>query len=268
MARPRDVIDLNVGGKIIPVKRSTFREVEGSKLAAMVSEETEDRDKNNYIFLDINPDHFAIIVNCLRAKNISDDTNVPFPKLNPEEVRPFLELAQQLGLEEQFSFDIPKFKLHGPWIGIENKASGSIAKHIKPNRPVGYALSDVHPRGFIRWSLKIESIKTQMFIGVLNADTEPYDNRSYDMQGSYGWLLMVGESAIGSAFNDGKKIYNLIADIKQGDTVEVLLNSVSTRLSLVVSPVREYHMFLPNENGWRLHINLFNKDDEIQIVLP
>jgi hypothetical protein len=88
------------------------------------------------------------------------------------------------------------------------------------------------------------------------------------MQGSYGWLLNVGDEIIGSAWNNGKKIYNLIADVKKGDTVEVLLNSVTAKLSLVLSPVREFHMFLPNSEGWRLHINLFHHNDIIQIMSP
>jgi hypothetical protein len=267
MARPNDFIPLNVGGRMMAAKRSTLCQIEGSVLATKFSEVTEDnldRDENNNIFLDLNPKYFSIILDYLRAKSIQP-TNVPFPKLKPEEIRPFSELAIQLGLENEFSLDIPKFTQHGTWITLKANA---VATHTGHNRAVGYALSDIHRNGIIRWQLKLESIQSQMFIGVLKADTEPYDNRSYDMQGSYGWLLNVGDEIIGSAWNNGKKIYNLIADVKKGDTVEVLLNSVTAKLSLVLSPVREFHMFLPNSEGWRLHINLFHHNDIIQILSP
>ncbi len=267
MARLHDFIRLNVGGRIMTAKRSTLCQIEDSKLAAMFSEATEDnRDENNSIFLDLNPKYFSIILNYLRAKSIPQTKfNVPFPKLKPEEVRPFLELATQLGLQSEFSLDIGKFTLHGTWITIKDNC---VAKHTGRNQAVGYALSDIHPEGIIRWQLKLESIQSEMFIGVVKADTEPYDNRSYDMQGSYGWLLKVGEKAIGSAWNDGKVIYYLIADVKKGDIVEVLLNSVTAKISLAVSPAREFHMFLPNSDGWRLHINLFQQNDMIQILSP
>lgn len=268
MSSSNGYIRLNVGGKLMVAKRSTLCHVKGSQLAKICAEQQEDnlhRDENNDIFLDLNPKYFSIILNYLRSKMIPQtiETNAPFPKLKPEQVRPFTELVMQLGLEEAFSFAITTFKQHGKWITIEN---GSLATHTGYNQGTGFALSDIHPSGMIRWQLLLESIQTQMFLGVLKADTDPYDNRSYDMEGSYGWLVKVGDEAIGFALSDGKRIYNLIADVKNGDTVEVFLNSVNAKLSLVVSPIREFHMFLPNSKGWKLHINLFHQNDRIKIL--
>jgi hypothetical protein len=268
MARLDDIIHLNVGGTMLAERRSTLRQIKDSKLATMFDRATEnalDRDENNHIFLDLNPKYFSMILNYLRAKSIPQRKfTVPFPKLKPEEVRPFSEMAMHLGLEEEFSQDIKKFTLHGTWITIQENS----ATHSGPNQGVGYALSDIHAEGIIRWQLRLESIQSQMFIGVMKADTEPFDNKSYDMQGSYGWLLKVGKNNIGGAWNNGREIYSLIADVKRGDTVEILLNSVTAKISLAVSPVREFHMFLPNSEGWRLHINLFQKNDMIQILSP
>ena len=272
MARRDDLIRLNVGGRMLAAKRSTLCQIKDSKLAAMFSNAANatdsdlDRDKDNNFFLDLNPKYFSMILNYLRAKSIPQRKfTAQFPKLRPEEVKPFSELAMQLGLEKEFSLDVTKFTLRGKWITIRDNS----AEHTGHNQGVGYALSDIHAEGIIRWQLRLKSIQSEMFIGVVKADTEPYDNRSYDMQGSYGWLVKVGYNDIGSAWNNGNKIYSLIADIKTGDTVELLLNSVSEKISLTVSPVREFHMFLPNcEAGWRLHINLFQKHDLIQILSP
>lgn len=263
MAMSNDLVRLNVGGRLMNVKRSTLHQIEG--LSAMISEVT-DRDKNNNIFLDFNPKYFGIVLNYLRAKSIPQQTYVPFPKLKPEEVRPFLELAKQLGLGDELSLNVPKFKLHGEWITIPD--SFSEATHTGYKKQVGYALSDIHPEGIVSWKLKVEAIQEQMFLGVLRSNTDPFDNRSYDMQGSYGWLIKVGDDVIGNAWNNGKKIYNIIADVNNGDTVEVIMNSVTAKLSLFVPPVRDYHMFLPKAPGWRLHINLFHYNDKIKIVSP
>lgn len=253
-----ELIRLNVGGRIMTAKRSTLCQIEG-----YLSEVT-DRDENNIIFLDLNPKYFGIVLNYLRAKSIPQQTYVPFPKLKPEEMEPFLELAKQLGLGNELSLNVAKFKMHGKWITIQDKPS--VATHTGYNKPVSYALSDIHSEGIVCWKLKLEAIQKQMFIGVLKSDTDPFDNKSYDMQGSYGWLIKVGGDIIGNAWNNGKEIYNLIADVNKGDTVEVILNSVTAKLSLVVSPVRDVHMFLPSARGWRLHINLFHQNDKIEIL--
>ena len=249
---------LNVGGSIIKTKRSTLNQIEG-----IISEVT---DENGNIFLDLNPKYFGIVLNYLRAKSIPRQTRVPFPKLKPEEVTPFIELAKQLGLEDELSLHVAKFKMHGGWIKIEE--NGCAATHTGLNRPAAYALSDTHPEGITRWQLRLEAIQEEMFIGVLKSDTDPYDNRSYDMHESYGWLIKVGDDVIGSAWNNGNKIYNLIADVNKGDTVEIILNSVDAKISLVVAPVREFHMFLPKAPGWKLHINLFHQNDQIKILSP
>lgn len=268
MARRTDsYIRLNVGGKVMITERSTVCQIKGSKLAIMFSEGTEDQlhhDEKNNIFLDLNPKYFSIILNYLRAKIIPQQTKVPFPKLKPEEVRPFFDMVKKIGLDNEFSLNITKFKQRGTWIKIQDE--DFVAAHTGHNRGVGYALSDIHPNGIIRWELKLEAIQSEMFIGVLKADTEPYDNRSYDMKGSCGWLLKVGDDVIGSAWSDGRKIYNLIADVHKEDVIELVLNSVATKLSLFLSPVREFHIFLPISQGWKLHVNLFKQNDMIRIL--
>ena len=118
------------------------------------------------------------------------------------------------------------------------------------------------------WTQQTSCDTHPMFIGVLKSDTDPFDNRSYDMRESYGWLIKVGDDVIGSGWNNGVKIYNLIADVKKGDTVEVILNSDDAKISLVVAPVREFHMFLPKAPGWKLHMNLFHQNDKIKILSP
>ena len=64
-----DLVHLNVGGKLMTVKRSTLCQHKGSMLANMFSgrwEQSLDRDEKNRVFFDFIPEHFQLILNHLR----------------------------------------------------------------------------------------------------------------------------------------------------------------------------------------------------------
>ena len=78
----KDVISLNVGGRLFSIKRTTLCQIEGSLLSNMFSGRWEDsleRDENNRIFLEMDPDCFESIVKWLRLKRI--DPKIDFPHI-------------------------------------------------------------------------------------------------------------------------------------------------------------------------------------------
>ena len=237
-----DLVCLNVGGKIFHTYWSTISQNDGSKLSSLRNEINLDRDEHNNIFLDLNPKYFEIILNYLRERRIpSTYENTFHSNLEPEDVKPFFQSVKQLGLQKVFSLDTPTFKHRSSC--IQTKENNSVIVHSGAKHPVGYALSEVDNSGLKTWKLRIESIQNEMFVGVLQADNEPYDDGSYDMEGSHGWLLKVGDENIASAWFNGKKIYNMISNIKNGDNIQVILNCIEGKLSLILSPVKEFHIF-------------------------
>lgn len=82
-----DVVSLNVGGRLHSIKRATLCQRKRSLLASMFSGRWEDsleRDENNRIFLEIDPDCFELIVKWLRLLRIDPDTEFPHIPSNLE----------------------------------------------------------------------------------------------------------------------------------------------------------------------------------------
>jgi hypothetical protein len=102
-----DVINLNVGGKRMTTTRSTLCQVERSLLADIFNHPSQEFaglpcDTDGFIFLDFNPKHFALILDCLRAKKISTSKNPALlPKMSSNETKSFKHLVQHLGLTEE-----------------------------------------------------------------------------------------------------------------------------------------------------------------------
>lgn len=82
-AADHDVLEINVGGKIIIAKRSTLTQhTMGTRFAALFNgrwDKKLQRDMNGRIFLDINPECFQAIIAYLNEMMISSEENLPDP---------------------------------------------------------------------------------------------------------------------------------------------------------------------------------------------
>lgn len=95
-----DVFEINVGGKIIIVKRSTLTQhTMGTRFGALFNgrwEKKMQRDMHGRIFLDVNPECFQAIVAYLNEMMISSEDNLPDPPSVDDELK--IILSQQLAL--------------------------------------------------------------------------------------------------------------------------------------------------------------------------
>ena len=272
------IVHLNVGGEIITTQRSTLCQIEDSLLFTMfINEQWQDqidRDTDGYIFLDLNPKYFEIILDYLRTKKIGGSNNPILTKnFTVDQLITLSNLIDSLGLQHELSPNKAKciFKLHSKWIRVLN--DHSVAVHDGYNSGIGYVLSsNVYQSGLTRWRLLLESVQRDIFVGMLHSDCEPYDDKSYDMRGSFGWLLCQGHDVIRSAIYDGWPKYDFIPNLKITHVIELVLNCNVAKLTLILSPYKEFHIFLPESpamsTSWRLHINLFQQNDKIRILAP
>jgi hypothetical protein len=81
-ATSEDLVEINAGGKVIALTRSTLTQIEGSRLSALFSGRYDKkliRDINGRIFLDVNPVCFQAIVDYLVDYKTASEDNPPTP---------------------------------------------------------------------------------------------------------------------------------------------------------------------------------------------
>jgi len=104
-----DVLNLNVGGEKISVKRSTLTQIKDSLLESMFSGRWEDsleRDQDGNIFLEFNPYCFKKLVDYLRAKRIeTPDRPAPKPIIIADQQAEFINLVAYLGLATELKIE-------------------------------------------------------------------------------------------------------------------------------------------------------------------
>mmetsp|Transcript_46995 Transcript_46995/g.132585 ORF Transcript_46995/g.132585 Transcript_46995/m.132585 type:complete len:340 (+) Transcript_46995:199-1218(+) len=98
-----DVVELNVGGEPVSTSRAVLCSAQGSLLAGMFSGNFDaglKRDKDNRVFLDVDPPLFSKLLSHLRLRRIeSPDCPAPLPRI-PEELRPEYDMmVKYFGLE-------------------------------------------------------------------------------------------------------------------------------------------------------------------------
>jgi hypothetical protein len=268
-----DIIHLNVGGHKLTTKRSTLCQVEGSLLASMFSGRWEDsleRDQDGAIFFDFNPQYFLIILDYLRAKKIATPENpAPLPKVAEDQAKNVNNLLEYLGLSDEIvpAEKVPseKFNQHSSNV-VTLQEGGTVAVHGSKGGH-GYVLGEnVYQQGIVRFKMKLESFKNNiwMFVGIVKGDVVPPNNDSYEWPDSYGWGLGSDGQVwkVGSCTND-----NALKNVtKQGDTVELVLDSDAAKLSLHLPTGQQFHIEIPKSQTWKLNVDLFYANDKVRII--
>ena len=244
-----DIVQLNVGGQKFTTTRFTLRQVNGSLLATMFSRNWKHglkRDQDGAVVLDFNPEHFGWILNYLRAMKISTPEKLPdFRKVPNDEIKNFIILLKYLGLavpvqNERFRVRSSKVSL------LEN---GRVAVHDS-TQGHSYVLGEnVYQHGTVSFKLKLESFENNhwIYLAILKADVVPGTIHSYRWPGTYGRSF-------------GERLS------KQGDTVKLILDCDSGKLSLHFPTGQQYHKAIPSSQSWRLHVNMYGANDKIRIV--
>ena len=274
-----DIIPLNVGGKKFTTTRSTLCQVEGSLLATMFSGRWEDgikRDRDGAVFFDFNPQYFGYILEYLRTKKIATpDDPAEMPKVPRDQAKSFNTLVEYLGLSDEIVVPVDivpteivpseKFNLHGLEITLQE--DGKVAVH-GPRQRDEYVLGEnIYERGIVRLRLKLESFQSNywMFVGILKGDVlQPSKLNSHTWPGSYGWALGSYSQVVkNGSYAPEHSLKNLT---KQSDTVELVLDCDTAKLSLHLPTGQQFHIDLPKSQTWRLNVNLFGANDKIRIL--
>ena len=107
-AAHNDLVEVNAGGKIVVAKRSTFIQLEGTRLEALFSgrwDKKLQRDGHGRIFLDVNPTCFRAIVDYLNEILISSKDSPPSPPSVDDELKHILRHQLELfGLQPKVEF--------------------------------------------------------------------------------------------------------------------------------------------------------------------
>eukprot|EP00956_Cyclotella_meneghiniana_P010177 scaffold14046_cov76-Cyclotella_meneghiniana.AAC.6 len=107
-ATDEDLVEINAGGKVITVSRSTLTQFKGTKLEALFSGRWDNilaRDSSGRIFLDVNPICFQAIVDYLNEVKISTEESPAAPPSVDSEHQDIL--MQQLDLFGLFDVIFP-----------------------------------------------------------------------------------------------------------------------------------------------------------------
>lgn len=99
---PSEVLQINAGGSIFTAKRSTLCTYDRSMLGAMFSGRWNDKgfckDAEGRVYLELNSECFAVILEWLRARSIDPMAQVPAPPPGKEDI--FQTMINYLQLEE------------------------------------------------------------------------------------------------------------------------------------------------------------------------
>ena len=271
------IIHLNVGGQKFSTKRSTLCQVEGSLLTVMFSdrwEQTLERDQDGVVFLDFNPQYFALILDYLRARKIATpDYPARLPKVSQDRENNFKALIHYLGLSEETVDEIlpsvpcKKFGLHSSEIALNE--SKTMAIH-GPTPGHSFILGEnVYQREVVSIKMKLESFEDSnwVFVGIVKANFVPPNNSAFGWHGSYGWAL--GSFASSQrVWKDGvsKSDSTLKNLTKEGDILELVLDCISGRLLPRLVTGHQFKIQIPKANMWRLNIDLHGANDTIHFI--
>ena len=279
-----DIISLNVGGQKFTTTRSTLCQVEGSLLSTMFSGRWEDglkRDQDGAVFFDFNPEYFNYILKYLRTKKIlTPEKPAELPKVPPDDLKNFTALVEYLGLSEEIVVTtdesnevvptgiVPseKFNLHGPNITLQDE--GKVAVHSSTWEYEYVVGENIYQQGIVHLKLKLEAFENNnawLLVGIVIADAVQENNcLSYKWPGSYGWTL----GKTGTVWKNGsQRPHNWVQNlVKQGDTIELVLNCDAATLSLHLPTGQKCYIDLPKYHTWKLHVNLLNKYDKVRMI--
>ena len=276
--KDNDIIHLNIGGEKFATERATLCQVKDSRLAKMFRGPPNDdlkRDEDGAIFLDINPEHFRLILDYLRAKKIAQPGKpIPLPKVAEDKLTNLNNVLQKLGLNDEIvpaeNAPSEKFDQHSREATIEE--SGAVAVN---GGNVGYSYilgKNVYQQGILL-KLKLESFQENdwIFVGVLRGDVKPPEVDyiySHKWNGSYGWAFGRKYGTVWKS-GSGKEKDALRKIAKEGDTVELVLNCLASKPKVSLhfpTSGKEFYIEIPKSQSWRLNVNLHGSNDKIRIM--
>jgi hypothetical protein len=277
------VIELNVGGTIMATKRSTLCQVKDSFLASMFGGSWNGtkmaRDKDGRVFLDFNPNHFAVILDYLRVKAFTtSEAPLALSKIAHEEVESFCKLVDYLGLSLD-ELRLPKFPMseafefHSAGIKLEENGAVADSTSLESCRVVG---QNIYERGVFRIKLNLGrpsfNLETPDEVGIGMIKEKLESEKKNDFSSPvffYGWGICKTQLKVySSKVTDNQTIPMKSQCIRDAfEMVELVLDCDAAKLYLNTKNGEQYHVDLPKWTKYRLMIKMgYNVISKIRIV--
>lgn len=275
-----DILCLNISGKEMFVKRSILTQIKGSNLEILIK--NDDRllkDKNKNIYFDFDYDCFKIIVDYLKLKALENNENkAPLPLINESLSTNFNFLVNYLGIsnlfKEQILQEVPKKNIEqfdlkfssGNYLNLTENDTILTSKNSGHKYILGKNSYSSGKHVFLLETLKLLN-NNWMMIGII--DTKSIinlTNNSYSCKGNYGW------AGSGQVYVDGNNVnnkdgYNSKEDFLEKDKISLTLNLENNLLTFKnMRNNKEYNLNIPPNCEWKLHINIFDKEDSLKIL--
>jgi BTB/POZ domain len=246
-----------VGGKIFATSIQTLQSQKGSLFDAMFSGRWEVSD--NTIFFDRNPKVFEFILDFLRGEPIA------YHLLSPLQLALLRKDAEYYQLDAlvntlialqacYFSQELKSATITN--VGEDTVELGTTAHSFVLGKPQWN-------EGAHKITLKVVHAGHWLFFGVVS--TTPTTNNSYSHSDSYGWA---GSSQVYVAGALKEGFDGFVYDVVTDDVVVLTLDCNKDMLTYKneTKGGRTYTLTLPTGKAWRLHLNLYNTGDKIQII--
>ena len=287
-----DFIEIDVGGKIIRVLRSTLCLAPDTMLAYMFSGRWDDRltrDNDGHVLLDHDPELIEIIINFLRKKKREDPSNPVQspPKVREEKKEDFISLLDYYGLSDFFypppvllPLDIANIEVFQPYGSVVD-VTKSVDKiqFTNASRERAYCFVackpslDVSEEGSF-WKVTIDVLPNNHWIYLGIIGNIGADKNSCSDSTSYGWscngcngLVYHGGLILRefTGFTEGECLYFHLKSNKL-TMFSVQKNKVFV-IGIVTTAIREYYIHF-NLHDVGTKISLEPLSDEERKLLP
>lgn len=283
-----DVVDLNVRGQIITVKRKTLCHVPGSLLELMFSgrwESSLDRDAQGRVFLEFNPTCFQAVVDSLSNARAHDRPPPLASPHVPSELLPeFLSLVQYLGLQDalqpavrrvglRFSATFGTVELRDRKRVVDVPEPSPATLPVPTLRVKASTLAvPLLPTGTSFWKFHIHKLDTTYFSGMFVGVTEASQTApSGYTQSCHGWQATGGVVAQGQLVGDRREFEGF----EEGDNVVMRLEAHLGVLTMAVDRLpRVYSVRLRGGaargagHRWQVVCLFFTQGNVIEVMDP
>lgn len=271
-----EVLELNVGGRLLTTKRGTLAQGEGL-LGGMFSGRWEDsftKDAQGRIFLDFDPDCFEVVLHELRTQSLtSEPIKWASVKAPPGKQRYFFALRKFLAMRKQTGF-VPTFGPKSMKVRLDD--NNTTAKS-EDQGGSSWALGDtVMQGGLYSWGFQIRNVAHWIGLGVI-ANANPPDS-SYNAPGSYMWacsgqVFCNGQDQRGhQVFYNGQdqRGHGGWSNFQTGDHVTMQLDADNGVLRMKVARLAGQTFELVNigsgNRDWRINVNFRHTNDKVELL--
>ncbi|KAK2962444.1 hypothetical protein BLNAU_2687 [Blattamonas nauphoetae] len=230
----QDYIELNIGGTIVPTRKSTLLKKQKSLFVDILTQSKEvPRDKEGRIFIEMNPFHFSVILEYLRTDSL------PILFSSDEEEREIMKDMGRLGLSR---YSIPFEKKWNRTLKADDLNVSQDGKRIEVGGDDSDRLAIIGPgkidRGTVTVSVKVIIPRPNRYsFGVLTEIPSTFNKGFAYKHGLLGWGLHDHQNMLG-IYCQTQRVAESTLGYSTNDTVTMIVDVDSGSLTYKVNGVK------------------------------